>query len=526
MQKKRGFKSSTKQPKPSATAVSKAATVIQFKSADQVVLPTTLRVLDAFLAASYLDINSDTYHIVHNKPRVNSVAVVALHFNSIPIVPSVDADFCTPEQCTWRWHRGEVLVGSNHVFTPSLCDVGHALTITCIPPPPATASTNASPPASAIIVHTAAVQACPDRSVFHSRQILGRTTPSDDVVRLMTYNILYAKYARADRDFNRMYPYAAPGVLQEAYRMPLVALEILESQPHVVCMQEMGETICQTYFEPMLRGYVGLYAGKVGSTPEGCAIFVRTDTFDVVESDSVAFGAAVDLLPPSSPVATFLRRHPQVATATRQVPSIGQLVTLRDKRQGHVVLVANTHMFYRADANIVRLVQTVLFTAAIQAKVAKWTNAEATKVRVIVAGDLNARPTTSSISFLLDGQVGSEHEDVKLARAFRWRAEGATVDQNDGITSTTAVNEDEAAIVFTHSLTLTRAIETEFTTYLKNHEFTFQDTLDYILVDPHLFNVVQTFPLFTHEQVAVEQSLPSTVFPSDHVSLICDVQYT
>ncbi|RHY61108.1 hypothetical protein DYB34_012024 [Aphanomyces astaci] len=335
MQKKRGFKSSTKQPKPSATAVSKAATVIQFKSADQVVLPTTLRVLDAFLAASYLDINSDTYHIVHNKPRVNSVAVVALHFNSIPIVPSV----------------------------------------------------------------------------------LGRTTPSDDVVRLMTYNILYAKYARADRDFNRMYPYAAPGVLQEAYRMPLVALEILESQPHVVCMQEMGETICQTYFEPMLRGYVGLYAGKVGSTPEGCAIFVRTDTFDVVESDSVAFGAAVDLLPPSSPVATFLRRHPQVATATRQVPSIGQLVTLRDKRQGHVVLVANTHMFYRADANIVRLVQTVLFTAAIQAKVAKWTNAEATKVRVIVAGDLNARPTTSSISFLLDGQVGSEHEDIKATES-------------------------------------------------------------------------------------------------------------
>ncbi|ETV97716.1 hypothetical protein H310_09090 [Aphanomyces invadans] len=521
IEKKRGFKSSTKTPKPSTMALMKAAAVIQFKTGNHAVLPPTLPVLDALYAAAYFCINEVTYHIIHNEPRVNAIATVDKHFNGISIRPSIDLIFCTPDECTWTWHRGDVLVGSSFVYTPTSDDVGHALTIACTPPP----SPDASPtrvPIEPVVVHTSVVQACPDRSVFGPRQILGRVPPSNDGLRLMTYNILYSKYARADREFNRMYPFAAPGVLQEAYRMPLVALELLESRPDVVCLQEMGETICRSYFEPLLahHGYKGVYAGKAGSTPEGCAIFARNDTFEAVETEVVAFSAAIDSLPRDSAITAFLHCHPQVDAAIRQVPSVGQIVTLLDKRHGHVVLVANTHMFYRADANIVRLVQAALFTAAIEATVARLSDNGATKVRVVVAGDLNARPMTSSIQFLLNGHVGCDHDDWQQARAFRW------TDRDIDDSGRPSEGTMDVPTQFSHILKLRRAVETEFTTYLRNHEFTFQDTLDYILVDPTSFRVVQQFPLFTLEQVDSEKSLPSTVFPSDHVSIVCDVEYT
>ncbi|KAF0708223.1 hypothetical protein As57867_006398, partial [Aphanomyces stellatus] len=121
-------------PPPEATPA-----VIHFKTrADQALSPTS-RVIDAFLAASFLEINSDVYRILHNQPRVKAVSLaVDTHFCGVPILPTVDLDFCTPAECTWVWRRGDdataVVVGTDRMYTPTAADAGHALTVTCTPP--------------------------------------------------------------------------------------------------------------------------------------------------------------------------------------------------------------------------------------------------------------------------------------------------------------------------------------------------------------------------------------------------------
>ncbi|TYZ59590.1 hypothetical protein PybrP1_007661 [[Pythium] brassicae (nom. inval.)] len=47
-------------------------------------------------------------------------------------------------------------------------------------------------------------------------------------------------------------------------------------------------------------------------------------------------------------------------------------------------------------------------------------------------------------------------------------------------------------------------------------------TLDYILVSRAGLHVQQVFPLYSTEDVSAEVALPSSRFPSDHISLVCD----
>lgn len=60
-----------------------------------------------------------------------------------------------------------------------------------------------------------------------------------------------------------------------------------------------------------------------------------------------------------------------------------------------------------------------------------------------------------------------------------------------------------------------------YTNYTPN----FHDMLDYIFVDSKNLAVKQVVPMPTHEEVTLHTALPSVVFPSDHIALICDLTW-
>lgn len=53
----------------------------------------------------------------------------------------------------------------------------------------------------------------------------------------------------------------------------------------------------------------------------------------------------------------------------------------------------------------------------------------------------------------------------------------------------------------------------------------FQETLDYIFIDSDTLTVTKVVPLPSHEDVTANVGLPSIVFPSDHLALICDLTF-
>ena len=61
----------------------------------------------------------------------------------------------------------------------------------------------------------------------------------------------------------------------------------------------------------------------------------------------------------------------------------------------------------------------------------------------------------------------------------------------------------------------------EYTNYVPN----FQATLDYIFIDSDRLQVESVVPMPDHQDVVASSGLPSVVFPSDHIALICDLKF-
>ena len=51
------------------------------------------------------------------------------------------------------------------------------------------------------------------------------------------------------------------------------------------------------------------------------------------------------------------------------------------------------------------------------------------------------------------------------------------------------------------------------------------ELLDWIYVDSDKLSVEQVVPMPDHEDVVAHSGLPSPVFPSDHIALVCDLKF-
>ena len=73
-----------------------------------------------------------------------------------------------------------------------------------------------------------------------------------------------------------------------------------------------------------------------------------------------------------------------------------------------------------------------------------------------------------------------------------------------------------------HSLKLTSACGIpEYTNFTAG----FVGTLDYIFIDSTKLKTTQIIPMPTHKELTQFVALPSVVMPSDHIALVCDVEF-
>ncbi|GLE06757.1 hypothetical protein PINS_up016273 [Pythium insidiosum] len=280
--------------------------------------------------------------------------------------------------------------------------------------------------------------------MFRARQQLGATPAGDDAFRVMSYNVLFDGYTSTAQAKAEMFPYARPDALHEMYRMQLVFQEMEEAHADIICLQEMGQAIFRDFFAPMM-------------TPLG---FTRSTRARPAPLTRVALYSDPSVI-------SLLHEFPEIAKGFRKIPSVAQFVMLRHRHEDRIVLLVNTHLFFREDADMIRLLQAV----AIAREVERVRATHSEPVAVVLCGDLNAFPNTATTAFLLDGVVDDRHRHWAGGPELR------------------------------HSLALQSACGIpEFT----NFAGTFVGTLDYILVSASDLGVRQIFPLFSREDVSHE----------------------
>ncbi|KAL0585789.1 hypothetical protein ABG067_004512 [Albugo candida] len=484
-----------------------------------------LLVEDVLKYSSFLRLGKVDYVVVKNQPRILSLSTLEPAMVGVPIVPIVNLEFCTLQDCEWVWMRKDGFddyaseCSQSLVYVPNEDDLGSRLILNC--------AVSLRPGQHYLqekyAYQTSAVGAGPNRDVFLPRKRLGCEQKPTSSIRVMSYNILYSGYTTKVPGHVSVFPYTAPSALNEEYRLQLVILEIQEMCPDLVCLQEVGTDTYHTILLPVFefRGYLGTFAEKTGSTREGCAIFVKKNRFKIVESHVVNISASLTN-PSQFSVLNVLQMYPEVAKCVQRAPSVAQVLLLQSIEQSasqksKYLVVSNTHLFYRDDAHMCRLLQTLPIVHKIE-EIIQSERFENELIGVVMTGDYNTLPATAPISFLLSGTINQSHRDWKSAKYFRWKQK-----KGDKRKDWSNLNGKRSwKPTFSHSLELASACGyPEFTNYVQN----FNGTLDYILISKKTLQVVQTFPMFTKEQVTSEVALPSSTFPSDHVSLLVDVSF-
>lgn len=255
-------------------------------------------------------------------------------------------------------------------------------------------------------------------------------------------------------------------------RKYLILEEILTYRPDVLCLQEVDHYF--DTFQPIMAslGYHGTFLAKPWSPcldvernngPDGCALFFRHSRFSLQATAQLRLSAM--MLPTN-----------QVAIAQ----------TLSCRATGRRLCVAVTHLKARSGWERLRSAQGADFLQKLQGITSKDDGQGGGLLPLVVCGDFNAEPTEDVYRRFSSSPLG-------LNSAYKL-------------------------------LSSDRQTEPAYTTWKIRPSGESCSTLDYIWYSGGSLSVDTLLDIPSEDQIGPDR-LPSYHYPSDHISLLCDLRF-
>ncbi|XP_041699812.1 nocturnin isoform X1 [Coregonus clupeaformis] len=313
----------------------------------------------------------------------------------------------------------------------------------------------------------------------HQHQYRNHEQQNTPPIRVMTWNIL----AQALGEGKDVFVRCPQEALIWAERKYLILEQILTYRPDILCLQEVDHYY--DTFQPILAslGYHSTFLSKPWSPcldvasnngPDGCALFYRRARFSLLSTSHLRLSAM--MLP------------------TNQVAIVQ---TLRCQETGQRLCVAVTHLKARSGWERLRGAQGADLLQSLKAITSGPAGSDPVSrgagggngtegVPLIVCGDFNAEPSEDVYKRFISSPLG-------LGSAYKLlSADGQT--------------------------------EPAFTTWKIRPSGESCSTLDYIWYSHDAFTVNTLLDIPTEEEIGPDR-LPSYHYPSDHLSLLCDVSF-
>lgn len=454
-------------------------------------------------------------------------------FVGIPLIIDMDLLFASHAIVDW-YVGGEKVCNDNIMYTPTIDDIGKDVAVLIQPVRPG--HNGAEYQEAYRFSHL--VEERPNNAIFPLRKewTSQRDRSNKNALRVMTFNVLAHEKAFMDcrEDNTGLYPYCDDDLIKRSRRTPLLLHEILSYQADVILLQEVDESSFETLYLPTLRnhGYQGYYSMKMG-TREGVAMFWDTShTFEVANEDEMMSFTIQSLFPKDKSeiledwnsmedVYDFLEEDEDLKTVlTKKLGHVVQIASLtrKDSSSGgpEKLVVANTHLFFHHKGHHIRLLQ--LF--AICHKLEK----ERQGYPILFCGDFNTVPHSGGVRLLLDKHVPPDHHTAwKHLDTFSWEDEGHEGERE-------GEKKEPPTVRLPDSFPVLCSGYEEFPIFT-HYIADFCDTLDYILTSQaskkEKYGLVATAcaPMPSKEEIEKHTAMPSIDWPSDHVSLVCDMEF-
>ena len=345
------------------------------------------------------------------------------------------------------------------------------------------------------------VSAGPGKCPFEDRHAFTCDKTDKNSIRVLTYNLLADLYADSDFSRTQLHPQCPPYALEIAYRKSLFMKELIGYNADIMCLEEVDRKVFQHDLNPVfeVRGYEGDFCVKGGQVSEGLACFWNTKKFRKLSSKRTAFTDAVVSDELFKDILEVLDTNEQLKARFLRRTTALQTIVLDSKVCDSGLVVGVTHLYYKPDADHIRLLQIAMVIKELEMAKKSAEETFGKTFSVMLCGDFNSTPPFGVLDFIRNKVINEDHPDWKSAE-----------------------NEHVKNLKIQHEFHMDSACGTpQYTTYTIG----FKDCLDYIFYETDKFEVTQVVPFPTEEEMSVHQGLPNVVFPSDHIACIADLKW-
>lgn len=306
-------------------------------------------------------------------------------------------------------------------------------------------------------------------------------------------------YSETSLSKDTLYPYCSPYALSMDYRKLLILKELLGYNADIICLQEVDSRI---YKHDLMLSLCTLNYGSVfnlkNDMQEGVVTFYNQERFDKLDSDHSIISQGISLdgfntiwsqIRNEDLKQTFLNRN-----------TIIQTIALKSKENSEILVIGNTHLYSRPEADDIRLLQAyygLMYLYSFAEKI-KAENVEC-NVSIIYCGDFNSVPESEVYQLIIKKHIYDYHND--------WESDP----------------DQRIRMSVKHDINLHSACGTPKYT---NYTTTFSGCLDYIFYQTDHLEIEQVIPMPSEEELNLYTALPSVVFPSDHISLCVDLKWS
>ncbi|XP_034481423.1 2',5'-phosphodiesterase 12 [Drosophila innubila] len=455
-----------------------------------------------------------SFELVLNRPWVGGLQLPSSIMAGYLVYPlKLELQFSTREHCLGQWYKAlkpksgvfnEKTIweacSEGLIYMVSEADIDYYLKLVVTPRNEIGIT---GPPVE--YISKSPVQAGPSDCPYEIRQrYTTKPLESPTQFRVVSYNLLADLYADGDYARKTLFPYCAASALKIDYRKQLFIKELVGYNADLLCLQEVDIKIFDYDLKPVLETYnfKGIMTPK-GTCAEGIAMFYRSSRFELLNSYVLHLGDNIGSLPIFAPLWNKIKGNEKLATRICDRSTTLQLCLFQLKDTKRYVMVANTHLYFHPDADHIRLLQigfSLIFVEHIYKQAVKEHNiADLQNIGLVFCGDFNSVPECGIYKLMTEKFVDSNFVD--------WSS-----------------NADEAVkdVELRQSFNMISACGTPPFT---NYTTLFSACLDYIFYQSDSFDLIQSVPLPTVEQLSQNEAIPSVTFPSDHVSLVADLKF-
>ncbi|XP_076238085.1 2',5'-phosphodiesterase 12 isoform X2 [Calliopsis andreniformis] len=440
------------------------------------------------------------YVLKRNVPCIKKIQLPSSILVGFPTYPSVfESVHVDRDKTTFQWFKNDnknkwVHVGDGYLYIPDVSDLGCKLKIACTP------RNSAGKGPMIEVISNNKVEAGPGVCPFETRHVFTSRKLSGKSFRVTSYNILANVYSETELSKDVLYPYCPEYALSMDYRKLLILKELMGYNSDIICLQEVDLKVYENDLVPSLYtlNYNSVYNLK-NDLREGLAIFYDRERFNELGSSATVIGLNTDFTEFNSVWSQI--QSESVKETFKNRSTIIQSIILESKETSEILIVGNTHLYFRPEADHIRLLQAYYGLTYLQ-KIFKEIQQKYPErnVSIIYCGDFNSSPENGVYQLMTQKYIPEDYAD--------WKS---------------SPNEHVENIFLKHDFNLSSACGTpEYTNYTGG----FAGCLDYIFYQTDRLEVEQVIPMPSKEELSLYTGLPSVVFPSDHISLCADLKWS